>query len=186
MFPPHAPHQPLTPSQDLKPNNLLIASDGQLKIADFGLARDFADPGYKMTCQVITRWYRPPELLYGGRYYGTAVDIWSVGCIFAELMLRIPYLPGESDMDQIKTIFRALGTPTEEDWPVGFPILLPIMLTLLKCFVSTRDIRNYQITCPLASSPELHYETSSPPQVRTLSIFSINALYTNLASAYRL
>ncbi|KAF7770501.1 hypothetical protein Agabi119p4_6475 [Agaricus bisporus var. burnettii] len=85
--------------RDLKPNNLLIASDGQLKIADFGLARDFADPGYKMTCQVITRWYRPPELLYG------------------ELMLRIPYLPGESDMDQIKTIFRALGTPTEEDWP---------------------------------------------------------------------
>jgi len=103
--------------RDLKPNNLLIASDGQLKIADFGLARDFADPGYKMTCQVITRWYRPPELLFGSRYYGSAVDIWSVGCIFAELMLRIPYMPGESDMDQLKTIFRALGTPTEEDWP---------------------------------------------------------------------
>ena len=119
----------------MKPNNLLIASDGQLKIADFGLARDFADPGYKMTCQVITRyallhmilrfrsfierrWYRPPELLFGCRYYSTAVDIWSVGCIFAELMLRTPYLPGESDMDQLKTIFRALGTPTEEDWPV--------------------------------------------------------------------
>ncbi|KLO17973.1 CMGC/CDK/CDK7 protein kinase [Schizopora paradoxa] len=103
--------------RDLKPNNLLIASDGQLKIADFGLARDFADPGYKMTCQVITRWYRPPELLFGCRYYNTAVDMWSVGCIFAELMLRIPYLPGESDMDQLKTTFRALGTPTEEDWP---------------------------------------------------------------------
>jgi cyclin-dependent kinase 7 len=119
--------------QDLKPNNLLIASDGQLKIADFGLARDFADPGHKMTCQVITRcaffqvvrsplntrrWYRPPELLFGCRYYSSAVDMWSVGCIFAELMLRTPYLPGESDMDQLKTIFRALGTPTEEDWPV--------------------------------------------------------------------
>ncbi|CAL1714765.1 unnamed protein product [Somion occarium] len=100
-----------------RPNNLLIAADGQLKLADFGLARDFADPGYKMTCQVITRWYRPPELLFGCRYYSTAVDIWSVGCIFAELMLRTPYLPGESDMDQLKTIFRALGTPTEEDWP---------------------------------------------------------------------
>jgi serine/threonine protein kinase len=63
-------------------------------------------------------WYRPPELLFGCRYYSTAVDIWSVGCIFAELMLRTPYLPGESDMDQLKTIFRALGTPTEEEWPV--------------------------------------------------------------------
>ena len=98
---------------------MLIASDGQLKLADFGLARDFADPGHKMTCQVITRWYRPPELLFGARYYSSAVDIWSVGCIFAELMLRIPYLPGESDMDQIKTIFRALGTPTEQEWPVS-------------------------------------------------------------------
>ncbi|KAG6333535.1 hypothetical protein ID866_5546 [Astraeus odoratus] len=103
--------------RDLKPNNLLVASDGQLKIADFGLARDFADPGYKMTNQVITRWYRPPELLFGCRYYSSAVDIWSVGCIFAELMLRTPYLPGETDMDQLKTIFRALGTPTEEEWP---------------------------------------------------------------------
>ncbi|KAF8489308.1 kinase-like domain-containing protein [Gautieria morchelliformis] len=103
--------------RDLKPNNLLVAADGQLKIADFGLARDFADPGHKMTCQVITRWYRPPELLFGCRYYSSAVDMWSVGCIFAELMLRVPYLPGESDMDQLKTTFRALGTPTEEDWP---------------------------------------------------------------------
>lgn len=67
----------------------------------------------------LDSWYRPLELLFGCRYYGTAVDIWSVGCIFAELMLRIPYFPGESDMDQLKTIFRALGTPTEEDWPVG-------------------------------------------------------------------
>ncbi|KAG8943380.1 TFIIH complex serine/threonine-protein kinase subunit kin28, partial [Tulasnella sp. 419] len=105
--------------RDLKPNNLLIASDGQLKIADFGLARDFADPDStsKMTSQVITLWYRPPELLYGCRHYGTAVDMWSMGTIFAELMLRVPYLPGDSDLDQVKTIFRALGTPTEEDWP---------------------------------------------------------------------
>jgi cyclin-dependent kinase 7 len=63
------------------------------------------------------RWYRPPELLFGSRYYSTAVDVWSVGCIFAELMLRTPYLAGESDMDQLKTIFRALGTPSEQDWP---------------------------------------------------------------------
>lgn len=72
-----------------------------------------------MTCQVITRWYRPPELLFGCRYYSSSVDMWSIGCIFAELMLRTPYLPGNSDMDQLKTTFRALGTPTEEDWPVS-------------------------------------------------------------------
>lgn len=75
--------------------------------------------GYRFRVDVDRfRWYRPPELLFGARYYSTAVDIWSVGCILAELMLRIPYLPGESDMDQLKTIFRALGTPTEDEWPV--------------------------------------------------------------------
>ncbi|KAI0028549.1 kinase-like domain-containing protein [Vararia minispora EC-137] len=144
--------------RDLKPNNLLLASDGQLKLADFGLARDFADPGYKMTCQVITRWYRPPELLFGARYYSTAVDIWSVGCIFAELMLRTPYLPGESDMDQLKTIFRALGTPTEEDWPghTKLPDYVPVgqfpRLPLRDLFTAaTADALNLLQSC-------FHYE----------------------------
>ncbi|EOR02004.1 hypothetical protein E3P92_00912 [Wallemia ichthyophaga] len=103
--------------RDLKPNNLLINDKGILKVADFGLARDVADPGMKMTCQVITRWYRPPELLFGARAYSSAVDIWSVGCIFAELLLRTPYLPGENDIEQLNTIFRALGTPKESEWP---------------------------------------------------------------------
>ncbi len=96
---------------------MLISPDGELKIADFGLARDFGDPGSRMTSQVITRWYRPPELLLGARSYSGAVDMWSVGCIFAELMLRTPYLPGESDAAQLTTIFRALGSPTEREWP---------------------------------------------------------------------
>ncbi len=73
---------------------------------------------FHLLSRFFDSWYRPPELLFGSRYYSSGVDIWSVGCIFAELMLRIPYLPGESDMDQIKTIFRALGTPTDEEWPV--------------------------------------------------------------------
>ncbi|RKP39931.1 kinase-like domain-containing protein [Dimargaris cristalligena] len=103
--------------RDLKPNNLLIASDGQLKLADFGLARDYGDATANMTSQVVTRWYRAPELLFGAKKYGYAVDMWAVGCIFAELMLRTPYLPGDSDMDQLNTMFRALGTPTDEDWP---------------------------------------------------------------------
>src|ERR1700733_1417447 len=86
-----------------------------------------------LIAQTTLSWYRPPELLFGSRYYSAAVDIWSVGTIFAELMLRIPYLPGESDMDQLKTIFRALGTPTEEDWPVllSFTIHEIFLLTFL-------------------------------------------------------
>jgi len=104
----------------MKPNNLLIAADGTLKIADFGLAREYADdPSCRMTCQVVTRWYRPPELLMGARSYSTGVDNWAAGCIFAELMLRVPYMAGESDMDQLRIIFQALGTPTEADWPVS-------------------------------------------------------------------
>ncbi|KAE8219715.1 hypothetical protein CF319_g6639 [Tilletia indica] len=103
--------------RDLKPNNLLVSPTGELKIADFGLAREFADPRLRMTSEVITRWYRPPELFYGARHYSGAVDIWSVGCIFAEMMLRTPYLPGESDAAQVNVIYKALGSPTEKDWP---------------------------------------------------------------------
>lgn len=96
---------------------MLISPSGELKIADFGLARECGDPGARMTSQVVTRWYRAPELILGARAYADGVDMWAVGCIFAELMLRTPYLPGETDADQLTTIFRALGTPTEADWP---------------------------------------------------------------------
>ncbi|KAG0232230.1 kinase-like domain-containing protein [Mortierella sp. GBAus27b] len=103
--------------RDMKPNNLLLGRDGQLKIADFGLSRDYGDRNRQMSAQVVTRWYRAPELLFGAKEYGAGVDIWAVGCIFAELLLRNPYLPGNTDMDQLDTMFRALGTPTEGDWP---------------------------------------------------------------------
>jgi cyclin-dependent kinase 7 len=66
----------------------------------------------------LNSWYRAPELLLGGQHYGYGIDIWALGCIFAELMLRTPYLAAETDIGQLKTIFRALGTPTDEDWPV--------------------------------------------------------------------
>lgn len=103
--------------RDLKPNNLLITPDGTLKLTDFGLARVFGSPNRRFTHQVVTRWYRAPELLFGCQQYGPGVDMWAVGCIFAELMLRRPLLAGDSDIDQLSKIFAALGTPTEEQWP---------------------------------------------------------------------
>ncbi|EAQ85959.1 hypothetical protein CHGG_07212 [Chaetomium globosum CBS 148.51] len=103
--------------RDIKPNNLLIAADGEVKLADFGLARGFADPGRRMTANVITRWYRPPELLFGARHYGGAVDVWSVGMVFAELIIRAPFLAGNTEVEQIALICKQIGTPTEEVWP---------------------------------------------------------------------
>ena len=70
-----------------------------------------------LTHQVVTRWYRCPELLFGARLYGTGVDLWATGCIIAELLLRVPFLPGETDLGQLTKIFEVFGTPTEEQWP---------------------------------------------------------------------
>ena len=110
-------HENFVLHRDIKPNNLLIASDGEVKLADFGLARSFSDPYRPMTPQVITRWYRPPELLYGARFYSGAVDVWSMGIVFAELILRFPFVAGTTDMNQVELICKAIGTPTEENWP---------------------------------------------------------------------
>jgi len=103
--------------RDLKPNNLLVDSKGCLKLGDFGLAKYFGSPNRQYTHMVVTRWYRAPELLFGAKQYGTGVDIWAVGCILAELLLRIPFLAGDSDLDQLSKIFQAMGTPTDETWP---------------------------------------------------------------------
>ena len=110
-------HENFVLHRDIKPNNLLIAHDGEIKLADFGLARSFADPYRKMTSNVITRWYRPPELLFGASHYSGAVDVWSVGMVFAELIVRVPYLAGDSEVHQIRLICDAVGTPTEANWP---------------------------------------------------------------------
>jgi cyclin-dependent kinase 7 len=103
--------------RDLKPENLLIGPDGQVKIGDFGLARIYGSPNRNMTSMVCTIWYRPPELLFGAREYSGSVDMWGAGCIFAELMLRTPYLTGMNELDQLGKIFHALGTPSDDVWP---------------------------------------------------------------------
>ncbi|CAF2257721.1 hypothetical protein BRARA_H02441 [Brassica rapa] len=110
-------HEKRVLHRDMKPNNLLIGPDGQLKLADFGLARIFGSPDRKFTHQVFARWYRAPELLFGAKQYGAAVDVWAAGCIFAELLLRRPFLQGNSDIDQLSKIFAAFGTPKADQWP---------------------------------------------------------------------
>mmetsp|Transcript_21890 Transcript_21890/g.43437 ORF Transcript_21890/g.43437 Transcript_21890/m.43437 type:complete len:326 (+) Transcript_21890:89-1066(+) len=103
--------------RDLKPQNLLIDKHGTLKLADFGLARAFGVPIRTYTHEVVTLWYRAPEILLGGRQYATPVDIWSIGCIFAEMVMRTALFPADSEIDQLFRIFRVLGTPTEATWP---------------------------------------------------------------------
>lgn len=103
--------------RDLKPQNLLIDSHGAIKLADFGLARAFGVPVRSYTHEVVTLWYRAPEILLGCRYYSTPVDVWSIGCIFAEMITRRALFPGDSEIDQLFRIFRTLGTPDERLWP---------------------------------------------------------------------
>ncbi|KAH8548142.1 kinase-like domain-containing protein [Umbelopsis sp. PMI_123] len=105
--------------RDLKTSNLLLNNRGQIKVADFGLARTYGSPLGNMTQLVVTLWYRAPELLLGAKEYSTAVDMWSIGCIFAELVRKEPLLPGRSEIEQLDKIFKLLGMPNDKIWP-GF------------------------------------------------------------------
>lgn len=103
--------------RDLKPQNLLLSSEGLIKLADFGLARAFGVPIRSFTHEVVTLWYRAPEILLGCRYYSTEVDIWSIGGIFSEMATHKVLFKGDSEIDQLFQIFRILGTPNEKNWP---------------------------------------------------------------------
>eukprot|EP01084_Bolivina_argentea_P281119 480941_1 len=105
--------------RDLKPENILInGSDCKLKITDFGLARGVLkeNESGKLTEYVVTRWYRAPEIMCSSRQYDELVDVWSVGCILAELYLRKPFFPGSNHIEQLKLIFFYLGTPSNLEW----------------------------------------------------------------------
>ncbi|KAJ8928120.1 hypothetical protein NQ314_019346 [Rhamnusium bicolor] len=152
--------------RDLKPNNLLVNSTGVLKIGDFGLAKLYGSPNRVNTHQVVTRWYRAPELLFGAKQYSTCIDMWAVGCILAELLLRVPLFPGESDLDQLTKIFSVFGNPTPENWPgvktlsdyIEFKPFAPIplkniftaaaddLLDLMECFLVLNPIKRKECT----------------------------------------
>lgn len=103
--------------RDMKPQNLLVDKNGYIKIGDFGLARAFEIPMRVYTHEVVTLWYRSPEILLGTKQYGPSVDIWSLGCIFAEMSNKKPLFSGDSEIDQLLRIFRTMGTPSEKIWP---------------------------------------------------------------------
>lgn len=105
--------------RDLKPQNVLITNSGQVKIADFGLARLYK-PHALQTSLVVTLWYRSPEVILASREgYASAIDMWSAGCIFAELARRQPLFKGETELHQLVLILEKIGSPPESDWPEG-------------------------------------------------------------------
>lgn len=104
--------------RDLKPQNLLINTVGELKLADFGLARAKSVPTKTYTHEVVTLWYRPPDVLLGSTDYSTPIDMWGVGCIFFEMSAGRPLFPGSTVKDELTWIFRTLGTPDSSTWPV--------------------------------------------------------------------
>jgi len=124
--------------RDLKPQNLLINRRGELKLADFGLARAFGIPVNTFSNEVVTLWYRAPDVLLGSRQYDTSIDIWSAGCIMAEMFTGRPLFPGQQNDDQLIRIFRLMGTPTEatwrgvsalSEWRADFPVYAPMNLS---------------------------------------------------------
>jgi mitogen-activated protein kinase 1/3 len=108
--------------RDLKPSNILVKTNCDLKICDFGLARGFnsidEEKDLQKTVYVVTRWYRAPEVMLNASHYTRSLDIWSIGCIFAEMMLKRVLFPGQHNMKQLDKIIEVLGFPKEED--LGF------------------------------------------------------------------
>jgi serine/threonine protein kinase len=110
-------HQRKIMHRDIKTSNILISDDCKtVKIADFGLARTYDLPLKTYTHEVVTIWYRAPEILLGQNQYGTAIDVWALGCVFYELAHKKPLFSARTEIEQLMKIFKLLGTPHENNW----------------------------------------------------------------------
>lgn len=170
--------------RDVKPSNVLLSADGQIKLADFGLARVIIShdkANGSLSHQVATRWYRPPELLFASRSYTFSADVWSAGVVIGELFALRPLFPGINDIDQMFRVFQVLGSPTPDVWPgvselpdynkVSFPDLAPIDFKLLLPHLAQEDldflltlIRLDPASRATASSASRSLYFAAPPQ----------------------
>jgi len=147
--------------RDLKPQNILVnGTEGLLKIADFGLCRCFTVPINTLTHEILTLWYRSPEILLGQKAYGLGVDTWSIGCIFAEMLTGKVLFKGNSEIEQLFKIFKFWGTPTEEEWP-GIS-QLPYYRKTFPQFKPPKDYEELQGVDPLAKDLILKFISLDP------------------------
>lgn len=138
--------------RDLKPANMFVTRDNILKLGDFGLARNLSDHSTRYSTNVITLWYRPLELLLGASSYRYEIDMWSAGCIFFEMLTNRPLFPSpNTDVDQVRTIFKICGTPNDSDWPewrtldkAGTFITEPKYKNVLKDHLKERIPKDFQ------------------------------------------
>lgn len=147
-------HSKLVLHRDLKPQNLLISRQGQLKIADFGLARPFGAPVRSYSPEVVTLWYRSPDVLLGSKFYSTSIDMWSIGCIFAEMVTGRPLASGNTQFDQLLKIQKVLGSPNPMEWTE--------FEEYLNSAVETNIINKTQKQQLLTSQPAMRFETLFP------------------------
>nr|XP_032802431.1 cyclin-dependent kinase 14-like isoform X2 [Petromyzon marinus] len=186
--------------RDVKPHNLLLGVSGELKLADFGMARAQSVPSRSYSSEVATLWYRPPDVLLGSTRYSSGLDMWAVGCIFVEMLQGMVIFPGVPGVwDQLERVWQVLGTPNEEEWPevTSLPLYKPGIVPknprqlgrvwrMLGCDPHAEDLARSLLQCcpsrrlPAHAALRHSYFSDLPPRVRALpdalSVFSVESV----------